>query len=716
MNKGRLIILICVVIVFCWFAGCTTDIAPDDGTENNGGTEKGEVIMPTMEITSDNATESNGNHKKEKTPIDYADLYRNEEVKSPILTGEQRYKASDGYIQIYEQGYNGFYYEYAQGNAYNQMTLQEQVWKGGDTILSGGVMTSSANTQAVRAFQTPAAGNVVVSGNPYLLSGDGAKVQILLDNTVLWQADVSDDIGIWHELDVQVSAEQTIRFIVDGNASVYWNSTIDYTNQAEIMLHSEGDGFYGDVHPFYDEKNHRMYMFYLSTGLQKGIKTELYNSMLSISDNMIIYRPQSIERDSANPPKQKLYYVLNVIKDKNGNYRSAFGVSGSSTGTSLSKDLLTWQNGMGERYTDENGAFTHTWKIISDCDYGAGDPDIFYNADDGMYYSLIINYYSTSGREGPKGLALYTAGEDGKFSTKAAKLLDFTGRGVPECPQLKKIGDRWYLFYSVVGTGTAGGVGLLSYRIGDAGMAPQDVDWNAKTEYALDGGDVHAAQLCEVGDKYYMYGWINYQPHSNVWGGYLNLPREVYQQSDGSLKSRLDPYLSKLLNKGFITAFQEDNVSLDGLTVDGTTVTAKASGTAMLNGSYQRNFITTRLTLPDQGEYAIISVKQGKRTYCVGVVRQAGKLYLAVTPNPANPFGHIWIEILDNSITTFDMQVTIDGPFIEAFVNGEYSLTAHIPFSKDGGHYSLGLSLSGTDTVADNTRIYKLASLQNIFD
>ena len=730
MNNRRFAILICVVMMFSWLAGCTADIPPpDDGIENESKTktEAGEenaadeeTPSPTAEVTEvkpdDNVIESS------KTPINYADLYKNEKEKTPMLTGKQQYKASDGYTLTYEQGYNGFYYEYVQGNAYNQMTLQDNAWAGGEANISGGVMNSSVNSQAVRAFRAPVEGDVVISGNPRIMgSGDGAKVKvrILLDNTVLWEADVSDDTGVWHELNAAVSTGQTIRFTVSGASSVYWNPTVDYTGQTEQILHHAADGYFGDVHPFYDEENHRMYMFYLSTGNQKeGPKSEIYSSLLSVSDNFINYKPQTMTRDPTNPPLIKTYCALGVIKDKDGNYRSSFGY-GSFAGTSLSNDLLKWQSGTGERFTDDDGSFKHKWKISFDSDVSSGrDPDLFYDAGAGICYCVVMNYYTASGHNGPKGLALYTAAEDGKFSPKATKLLDFTGRGDPECPQLKKIGNRWYLFYSVYGTGTSGGVGWFSYRIGDAGMAPQDVDWNAKTEYALDGGDVHAAQICEVGDKYYMYGWIGYEPHANVWGGYLNLPREVYQEPDGLLKTRPDPYFDKLLNNGLITAFQADSISVDGngLAVEGAAVTAKDSGTATLNGSYHRNIITAQLTLPVQGAYACLSVSQRNRTYYVGVVRQDGKAYLAVTKNPANPFGHVWVEILDNSTTAFDLQVTTDGPFIEVFVNGEYSLTAHIMFAKEGGDYSLGLSLSGSDTAVNNTRIYKLASLQNIFD
>ena len=80
-----------------------------------------------------------------------------------------------------------------------------------------------------------------------------------------------------------------------------------------------------------------------------------------------------------------------------------------------------------------------------------------------------------------------------------------------------------------------GNVGRMCYRVGPENTLPQNVDWNNLEERYINGQDLHAAQLVQVGDKYYVYGWLNYKYNTSVWGGYLNTPVEVYQGEDGYL-------------------------------------------------------------------------------------------------------------------------------------------------------------------------------------
>ncbi|MEG2015231.1 MAG: hypothetical protein RR086_05810 [Clostridia bacterium] len=60
--------------------------------------------------------------------ITYEDIYKMETVKSPILTGKNVYKASYGYNLSWEQGYNGFFYQYKQDNVYADMKLIYNAW------------------------------------------------------------------------------------------------------------------------------------------------------------------------------------------------------------------------------------------------------------------------------------------------------------------------------------------------------------------------------------------------------------------------------------------------------------------------------------------------------------------------------------------------------------------------------------------------------------
>lgn len=454
-------------------------------------------------------------------------------------------------------------------------------------------------------------------------------------------------------------------------------------------LHYSCDGFFGDVHPFYHDG--KMYMFYLSTGKETGKVYPTFSSLLAVSDDMIHYKPVEIKMDSKNPPEQDLYYALGVYVDAQGRFRSCYG-KGSYVGGSVSDDLITWSNGA-EPYIDETlGMLRYKYRITFDSDvYSGRDPYICWDAASSSYYCMVMNYYSASTDKGEKGLALYIGDAEGMYSSKAVKLLSFTGRGDPECPQLMKIGNRWYLFYSVYGTGTAGNVGRLSYRMGGEGQLPQDVDWENAKEYCLDGGDLHAAQLVNVGDKLYMYGWLNYAAHSNVWGGYLNLPREVIQNREGTLGSRCDEYLTQLLKKDLITTLDTSN-GTESITVE-------------------RTFLTADVTLPESGQQAGCTLSNESYTYFIGLRRDGDKLLLTICSQSGDEES-AYIEILDAATTKFQIKVASEGKFIEAYVNDQYSVCAHTRLKN--GSYQLGLSLLGNGVLIENAQVYELADYNNI--
>lgn len=652
--------------------------------------------------------------KEEDNPVEekltYADLYRTEQKKSEPLMGKALYKASYGYTLSEEQGYNHFRYQYCTDGTFSDMSFKDGSWTGGGASMENGTMRAARDTDAVRTFSVPVSGQAHVYGNPGLLSGERAKVSIVQGDSLVAEYEITDKIGVYHSHTLELKEGETLRFIVSGDAEVYWNPTVDYTLAEEVSLHHTVDGYYGDVHPFYDEKSGKLYMYYLSTGLQTQNKVEQFASLLSVSGNFIRYDDVQLKMDEANPPEQELYYALGVYVDKDGRYRSSYG-KGNYAGGSVSDDLIVWKNAA-EPYVDEaDGLLKYTWRAYFDEGvYSGRDPDICYDAESGKYYCVVMNYYSSAEAQGEKGLALYTAGEDGRFSTQAVRLVDLTGRGDPECPQLKKIGDRWYLFYSVYGTGTAGNVGYLTYRVGDVGVSPDKVDWSSKAEHALEGGDLHAAQLCKVGDMWYMYGWLNYTPHANVWGGYLNLAREVYQKPDGLLGTRCDEYLSDLLNMGHVASFGKENVEVSGMNVsENSFIVSSDTGKAALGETYGRSWLSADIELPASADYAGFTLSEGGTTYYVRLERTDGELYLSIDSGSVG----CSIKLEDASETSFRLEVVADGPFIEAYVNDEYSLSCNTRLT---GNYTLGIAGGGAGAKISAAEVCKLADYNNIFD
>lgn len=639
----------------------------------------------------------NPNKNGDDTMNTYDLIYQNVKVKKALLSDKTTYKAEYGYVDNNIQGYNNFYYQVFENNNYVNLVYDKEQWVSGNLSFNNGIVKTTKEINVTLTFVVPVSGEVTISGNPKLIEGEKASLEIYLNNQLIKTIEVTDNMGFYHNDKLNVSLSDQIHFKLIGNSTIYYNPTIDYLDSKEESLHYSPEGYYGDVHPFYDEKNNKMYMYYLSTGKQQT-PIEIFSSLLTTSSNMIQYNNTPMQVSKNNPPEQNLYYALGVYEDRLGNYRSSFGY-GSYAGATLSNDLVTWSQGAVPYIDEKDGLFKYTFRAYFDSDVTSGrDPDIYYDKDSNKYYCIVMNYYTNQVDKGEKGLALYIADEDGKYQTKAYKLLNCTGRGDPECPQLKKIGSRWYLFYSIYGTGTAGNVGKFAYRIGDENKNPELVDWNNKTEYYLDGGDLHAAQIVKVRDKVYMYGWINYAPLQNVWGGYLNLAREVYQKEDGSLRTRLDSKITSLLNRGIIYQNNE-SVSIN-------------DKTSINLGSYYRSLVFSDIKINDNLNYVGYEINDGKTKWYVVVSKVGNEKYLSITNdlNNLNPS----TSILLNNTNEFNLKIVIDNNFIEAFVNDEYGVVANTTLQNM--KYQINLVASGNSINVEKQKICKLADYNNIFD
>lgn len=661
-----------------------------------------------ININSDVVEASEISETSDSSFSDTVESHAPENSLSEIIPRKTLYKASYGYADLLEQGYNFFYYEYLESGSYKYMNPdnQNEIWKGNDALIYKAVMTSTENTSAVRAFAAPNSGEITISGNPKLVSGERAAVSIFIDDEQKWQGVVEDKTGIWQENNFEVERGQTIRFIVEGSASVYWNPTVDYTDQPELMLHNAADGFYGDVHPYYNEKDKKLYLFYLSTGKEKNGGYQLYQAKCDVSGDFINFS----QRETAVDNPQILYHVLDIYIDKDGFYRSALGNGYSSK----SSDLITWQLNA-EPYIDEKTGQTR-YLHATFLDTGAvdgRDPSSFYDTESGKIYSVMMNYYSNQKENGEKWLVLYTAGEDGKFSNPV-KIIDCTGKGDPECPGIKKIGGRWYIFYSLNDI-----LGNLSYKFSEPGESIETVDWDSRSQYAIDGGNCRAAQIFQVENKYYMYGWIYSVPHTYTWGGYINIMREIYQKPDGTLGARLAAKTAELMNKGLITSFTPENSQISGLNATGgrfeISETSDGSGQVNLSGDYGRVIVSADIKLPESADYAFITVKNGENQYYFGIIRYNNKLWLTETKNPAQPLMHrVFAEIRDFNQTDFSLKLILDGGPVEIFANDEYVVTSSTALS--GKDNIIGAALSGAGASAENIKIFKLAGLKNIFD
>lgn len=295
----------------------------------------------------------------------------------------------------------------------------------------------------------------------------------------------------------------------------------------------------GDVHPYWDAKSETWYMYYLKSDGS-------FASSLLLSKDMLNWEQKELTSRGA----LAAYFVLGVQQAADGAYYSWYG-SDMSMSSSKSEDLLHWTN-PGSEYSIPMGYQT----FIS-----MRDPYVFFDEDVGVW-RMICTAYRTNQLQGrglrmkcALGIASTTGNTPTSWNAVDTALIEFPKglEGEPECPQMMKINNRWYIFASMARR-HENHVGRLSYFIGDEDKGIFEQDWNAKKEHFLTSEDLCAAQLSEGSDGIYLWGWIASNWNGGSWGGHLSLPLKINQNSDGTLASELPAQISKKIRGKMITS------------------------------------------------------------------------------------------------------------------------------------------------------------------
>ena len=172
------------------------------------------------------------------------------------------------------------------------------------------------------------------------------------------------------------------------------------------------------------------------------------------------------------------------------------------------------------------------------------DPFVFYNEDDKCYWILI------SGRikEGPptkRGCVILYRSSDLVNWEYYGPIYKPYHTNCPECCDMYKIGDTWYLSYSrfseFVNT---------IYRTAKSPFGP----WHTPKADGIGGRRFYAAKSCanEEGRRFY-FGWAHDRAERKdtgewYWGGAFCIPHEVVQNEDGELDVKLPEEYVKAMN------------------------------------------------------------------------------------------------------------------------------------------------------------------------
>lgn len=611
--------------------------------------------------------------------FDYDGLYRTEQTDAyAVVQPGCTTKASFGYTQKTEQGYNGWYYLGGHSGKYARMTCTDGTWVLDDAEICGAVLRPGKKTAAVRQYLAQAEGEVTLYGNYKCADADsaGAAVRIYQNDRELYRGNLAagDTVGHYYEITISLQKGDELYFQAQGDgAAVCWNPVVDYEGLYNTSLYhrTEMGKYYGDVFPYYDEKTHTLYMGFLWSD---DARNDEYHNALEISQNMLTFTdiPEANNYDIWQHYKEngRLHFLYNP----NHYYdRSKYA---------LVRDNMVYFDEERQRFLMVAGCYYAFNSVLQTSDL------VIYESEDAMGF-----------RWNPTGNVV----ESGY------------SRNLPECPTLMKIGDRWYVFVSVAYK-TAHQVGPLQYWTGDPGVDCMDVDWGSKEFSFLDGEDLCAARPVPVGDKVYLWGWIpntyDTMPWA-PWAGYLNLPREVIQLENGSLGSRLDPGLSRLLNYGKIYTLGSGNYGVEQGSAEELEngIATMGETKVFLGAQYCRNYVTMTIDMKNSDMCGYV-MRQDGREFETWIVRENGKTYLKIL-SPGDPKHAVnsVIEIQDLHNGVFDVKLVCDGPFVEFFVNDEYALTAHT--SMTDAPYGAYLYASGNASFR-NVAIHKLISYTDV--
>lgn len=629
------------------------------------------VILPITLMSC--KKESQKNNKS----FDYDSLYnsvKTEKYKEDL--NRTTTKSEYGYTKNTINGYNNWFYYGKIDQTYEEMQYNNKTnsFEYQKAKFNNGTLTSTNNVSATISYKITTPGKVTIYGNPKQanLTSAATIIEIYHNNKLVYNVLIKekDLTGKYFNLELNVSENDSIYFVNKNNSEIYLNPVITYEKDYDESLYhlTSFDTCYGDVFPYYDTKQNKLYMGFLWSNDARIDNN--YHFAIEESNNLLTYK---------NVPEENNY---DIWQNYNQNYKL---------------DTIFNPNNFIDKtkYT-----------------FGARDNMIYREND--RYLLIAGCYYEFNGTKQTSDLVIY--GSDDKFAlswTKKGNVIASYSKNLPECPTLIKIGNRYYVAVSVA-YNTAHQVGPLQYWVGDENVDCLDVDWQSKEFSYLDGEDLCAARLTYIKDKVYMWGWIPYTYNTmpwSPWGGYLNLPREVIQLKDGTLGTRMDEGLYKKINYGNIFNLEENSYQVEqgSASYNNQIISLNGTDNKIKLGKFKRNLVEFTLNLKDSTKAGYL-MKQNNSEYYCNIVKENNHTYLEVS-SPNDSLHKINSRLEIPNYTTFNIKIVIDNGKIEFYVNDEKTLTAITSVNND---YYEGYLYSNKTSTYQNVKVNKLISYSDI--
>ena len=315
--------------------------------------------------------------------------------------------------------------------------------------------------------------------------------------------------------------------IFSGCASMSEGASMESWKAVDYELYpTPDDAYVADVMPI--ENNGKLELYYL---YETDHNIQAFHPIHKFeTSNFFQYEDQglAVPCGTANEPDVAIG-TGSIIKAKDGLYHcfytghnDSFAAQGKPRECVLhatSRDAITWEKHFGEVLYAPEGYSNNDFR----------DPQVLWSDYDDCYWLLVATREEANG-----GIVAKFTSDDLTHWTFKGPLYAPHKQYMLECPDLFKMGDHYYLFYSWDC--------VTYYAVGKTLNGP----FTAPKDNVLDGTNFifYAAKTAELNGKRYLCGWLGrsedkgYDSGKYQWAGNM-LIHQLVQHEDGSLGVRM---------------------------------------------------------------------------------------------------------------------------------------------------------------------------------
>lgn len=325
------------------------------------------------------------------------------------------------------------------------------------------------------------------------------------------------------------------------------------------------------------------------------------------------------------------------------------------------------------------------------------DPYVFYNEDEGLYW-ILISARHKEGAPNRRGTVILFRSKDLVNWEHYGDIYAAGHTNCPECPEMYKMGDKWYLSYSrfseFVNT---------IYRVSDSPYGP----WKTPKNDGIGGRRFYAAKsMADDSGRRFYFAWAHDRAKRSdygewYWGGAFCIPHEVRQNSDGELDVMLPEEYRRVISSPVDYKIITGMGSVD---VGNNSVCADAAGHCAYGffdmGENKSAMLSCNIKINSVYDYFGLLLKSDADASVCAELRfepAYGRVALYSLPMAVDPFwqqscqaipkptdpGPDGVRVAEKPLTfaagdTLSVEVVIDDDMMEIFVDNRVAFTYRI--------------------------------------